>query len=74
MNKVYCKDCKNFSFYYVRCNLVKKLKDTPFALNEIYYDYQKQNKNNDCVFYKKRGIESKQIKKTKKWYRFWREK
>jgi len=53
--KVYCNDCKYFtnSFscdeYY--CHIIAEIKDSPAQRMELHYDYQVQNRNNDCESY-----------------------
>ena len=58
--KKYCKDCTYL--YELRnrrryCGKQTGLKDKAYSQEkEVIFDYEKQNKNNDCIFYKKIGL------------------
>lgn len=51
--KIYCYNCKYYFAFGGHCDLIDKIKDTPYKPMNIYHDYEKLNKNNNCKFYAK---------------------
>ena len=55
MSKVYCNDCRHFSWGYEYtgpgCSKVITKRDTPTHRVEVCIDYKKTNIRNSCKFY-----------------------